>query len=443
MDTTISFHSEIPVKYRPQILIVGAGPGGIAAAVSAARQGAEVLLVESGFLPGGLSTAGGVPVFMPYSDGERILCGGFGAEVIEQLQARAQLYNFRSGRAINGEHLKLIYEDLIDKSGAAILYGCRLCAVLHEAGHVKAAIFASVEGLFAVEAVVYIDGTGDGILASWAGAQYAAGGECGEWMPSTLCSLWAGFDWEKYLEGKAFGHDDDNMLALLDKAFAAGELQQTDYHHTGLTRVSSVAAAGNISHEFDVNPYSIESVSQALIRARKRLVEYEHFYRKYIRGFKQAEIISSGSILGIREGRRIIGDYILNVKDFEARATFPDEIGRYNFSADIHPSRPGRKELEEHKRLFRATRMKRGESYGIPYRILLPATLKNVLTCGRCVSTDRHLYASIRVIPGCYITGQAAGIAAAIATAVGCEPRQINIDSLRSRLSALGVYMQG
>ena len=443
MAATISFHSEIPVKYRPQVLVVGAGPGGIAAAVSAARQGAEVLLLESRFLPGGLSTAGRVPILMPFSDGERILCGGFGAEVIKRLQARAQLYGFESGGALNAEHLKLIYEDLLGESGAVVLYGCRLCAVEHEAGHVKAAVFASVEGLFAVEAAVYIDGTGDGILASWAGAEYAAGGENGEWMPSTLCSLWAGFDWKKYLEGKAFGHDDDNMLALLDKAFAAGELQQTDYHHTGLTRISTVAAAGNVSHEFDVNPYSVESVSQALIRARKRLVEYERFYRKHIKGFEHAEIIGSGSMLGIREGRRIIGDYVLNVKDFEARATFPDEIGRYNFSADIHPPRPGRKELEEHKRLFQATKMKRGESYGVPYRILLPAALNNVLICGRCVSTDRHLYASLRVIPGSYITGQAAGIAAAIAAESRCEPRRIDIGSLRSRLSALGVYMRG
>ena len=155
-----------------------------------------------------------------------------------------------------------------------------------------------------------------------------------------------------------------------------------------------------------------------------------------------AQIIDSGSLLGCREGRRILGDYVLTRKDFDARRDFPDEIGRYNFAADIHPSHPGRTAIEEHKKHFHESCMKRGESYGIPYRILLPRNVKNLLTCGRCVSCDRDVFASIRVIPGCYITGQAAGIASAIALENGNDdPRKIHIPDLRSKLMHLGVYM--
>jgi hypothetical protein len=126
--------------------------------------------------------------------------------------------------------------------------------------------------------------------------------------------------------------------------------------------------------------------------------------------------------------------------DFKARRDFPDEIGRYNFPADIHPPRPTRAQVEEHKKLFRGTACGRGESYGIPYRIMLPKNVNNLLTCGRCVSTDRYVHASIRVIPGCWITGQAAGMAAAMAANGGITPREVDTQTLRSNLKKLGAF---
>ena len=439
---TIHFESDIPVRYTPDLTVIGAGPGGIAAAVSAARQGIDTLLLDAHTMPGGMSTAARVPIFMPYSDGIRILCGGFGEEAILRLHDYSSSLGFDSAESIDAEHLKLVYEDMLMESGVHVLYESRLAKVQMDGTRIESIIVTAPDGLFAVKSRIFIDGTGNGTVAAWAGAPFEFGAPDGDVMPSTLCSLWTGFDWTTYQKGGLHNHGEKAMLDLLEQAFNSGELSQRDFHNTGIFRISQYTAAANISHEFNVNPSSAESITAALITGRKRLKEYERFYRQYIPGFANAQIIDSGSLLGCREGRRILGDYVLTRKDFDARRDFPDEIGRYNFAADIHPSHQGRTAIEEHKKHFHESCMKRGESYGIPYRILLPRNVKNLLTCGRCVSCDRDVFASIRVIPGCYITGQAAGIASAIALENGNDdPRKIHIPDLRSKLMHLGVYM--
>lgn len=441
MDTIA--HYTIPVKYQVDVCVAGAGPGGIAAAVSAARGGAKVLIFDSHTMPGGMSTAALIPVLMPYSDGVNFLPGGFGREVIDRIQAESTLRNFvNHGALLNAEHLKYIYEDVLTKAGVEILYYSRLVDVIRDGSCVKSAVIAAPSGLFAVDAEIFIDATGDGTLAARAGAAFEMASP-DEIMPSTLCSVWAGFDWEAYRAGKAFSHNEDEMLDKLAAAFHRGELSVEDYHHTGFARISKHAAAANVSHVFGIDPTDEASLTKGLIESRKLLREYEQFYRNHIDGFADAEIVTSGSLLGVRESRRITGDYVLNRDDYLARRDFADEIGRYNFPADIHPPRPGRAELEEHKRIFHNEGYRSGESYGIPYRILLPQTLNNVLTCGRCVSTDRYVHASLRVIPGCWITGQAAGLAAAMAVKNHIAPRAVDVKVLQHQLRKLGVYFHG
>ena len=433
---TILFSQEIPVRHRTGVCVVGAGPGGCAAATVAAEQGADVLLVEGNAMCGGMSTAGRVPVFMSCSDGVRLLCEGYGRRILDALNTAGKRHDFNVGNAIHAEHLKWIYEQFLEESGARLLYYSRLAAVRQENGRVRQAVFAAPGGMFAVEAELFIDATGDGSLAAWAGAPFERGDEQGHVMPSTLCSVWAGFDWDAYRRGGIFSHNDERMPALLEEAFRSGLLPEEDYHHTGLFRISRTCAVGNISHVFDIDATDERSLTDGICRNRKLLARYEEFYRKKIPGFSEAEIIDSGSVLGVRESRRILGDYILKKTDYDARRSFDDEIGRYNFPADLHPARPGKAELLAHKQLFRSSACGKGESYGIPYRILLPRNLDNVLTCGRCVSTDRHVHASLRVIPGAYITGQAAGMAAALCLRRSCTPRQLPGTEIRAALAA-------
>lgn len=436
----ISITRSIPVKYTADLCIVGAGPAGVAAAVTAARRGGHVLLIDGTAMAGGMSTAALVPVFMNCTDGVNFLPAGFGTEVIDRLQALAARRNFERHDTINAEHLKRVYEELLTESGVEVLYYTRMIDAVVESGRIEAILCSAPSGNFAVKAPIFLDATGDGTLAVLAGAPFEFGGENGEVMPSTLCSLWAGVDFAAYRAGGAFSHNDDNMLAKLEEAFRAGELSVPDFHHTGIFRVSNVAAVGNITHVFDINSTDEQSLTHGVIENRRLLAEYEEFYRRRIAGFEQAEIAASGSVLGIRESRRILGDYVLNSDDYAARRDFPDEIGRYNFPADIHPSRPGKEEVIAHKKLFRSFRCGPGESYGIPYRILLPRGVENLLTCGRCVSCDRNVMASIRVIPGCYITGQGAGMAAALAAAAGISPREVDPAGLRAELRKIGAF---
>jgi len=431
---TIRYACDIPVRYRADVCVVGAGPAGCAAATCAAEQGAKVLLTESSAMSGGMSTAARVPMFMPVATGGKLLCEGYGRRILTGLRKMSAEIGFDCGKRINAEHLRFLYEEILESAGVKLLYYTTLAATVTEAGTVRQAVFAAPGGLFAVEAKIFIDASGDGTLAVRSGAAFENGGANGEVMPATLCPVWAGVDLAAYQAGGCFSHNDEKMPALLEEAFRSGELPQEDYHHTGVFSVSPNIMVGNFSHVFDIDATNEESLTAGICKNRKLLRDYEKFYRRHVPGFADAEIVGSGSVLGVRESRRIMGDYQLSREDYRARRHFDDEIGEYNFPADLHPPRPGREEILEHKRIFRKERYAPGETYGIPYRILLPKGLDNVLTCGRCVSADRYVHASIRVIPACYITGQAAGIAAALAADRGAVPRELPVGDIRSRI---------
>jgi hypothetical protein len=169
--------------------------------------------------------------------------------------------------------------------------------------------------------------------------------------------------------------------------------------------------------------------------------EFERYYKEYLDGYEEMELAATGAILGIRESRRIIGDYVMVLDDFINRTNFDDEIGRYAYPVDIHPSDTSVEGFKKFEEEYHNLRYKDGESYGIPYRALTPRGLQNVLVAGRCVSCDRYMQSSIRVMPGCYITGQAAGVAAAMAAEKNTDTRGIDIKELQSRLKAIGAYL--
>jgi hypothetical protein len=198
---------------------------------------------------------------------------------------------------------------------------------------------------------------------------------------------------------------------------------------------------GNIGHAFGVDGTDERSITQALVRERKKVLEYERYYKEYNTGFENMELAATATLLGIRETRRILGDYVMTLEDYKNRAIFADEIGRYNNQVDIHASSADTKEQERVKKLFDSTGYKEGESYGIPYRSLIPRRLENVLVAGRCISTDRYVHGSIRVAPGCFITGQAAGAAGALAAARQTSTRGIDVKELQQRLKNMGAFL--
>lgn len=431
----LSYCRNLKVRSRPDVLVVGGGPAGIAAALAADRQGCSVRLIEAQSSFGGMGTAGMVPAFMQFTDGENFLAGGIGREILESLRDAGGTYP-PDGTSIRKEVLKRVYDDLMVESGVSFTFHAQLVDVELQQDTVHHAICAGQSGLFAIAAKVVIDGTGNGDVAAFAGAPFEKGDDDGHMMPGTLCSLWNNIDWDTVREsGSGTGN------SRIEEAFEDGVFTLEDRHLPGMWRVGETVGGGNIGHTFDVDGTDEQSLTEAYIWGRKSLLEYEEYYKEYLEGFEEMELLSTAPLLGVRETRRIMGDYVLDVDDFRDRATFEDEIGRYSYPVDIHVARPDKESFDKFKKDFSQLRLGQGESYGIPYRILTPRNLQNVLVAGRCVSTDRNMQASIRVMPGCYITGQAAGVAAALAVEGDTSTRGISVGELQTRLRSMGAYL--
>lgn len=432
---TVSFQRALPIKYDVDVFIAGGGPSGAAAAWAARLQGAEVFLAEGHSCFGGMGTAGRVPVFMQVTDGINFLPGGFGRMVVDRL---------RADREIKGAHdieaLKRVYDNILTESKAGFSFYTELVAVETRDRNISHVICSSPSGLFAVRAKVYIDATGNGDLAVWAGADFKKGDENGQMMPGTLCSFWSGIDWKTWRAKRPKGPQPDG--SQLEQAFKDHVFTVEDRHLTGMHELEGGLGGGNIGHTFDVDGTDEVSLTKALLFGRKSMKEFSRYYREYLPGFKDVKLVDTGSLLGIRETRRITGDYVLSLEDYKKRAVFPDEIGRYCYPIDIHPSKTDKASYEKHRLEFdQMFRYQKGESYGIPYRILTPPKFDNLLVAGRCVSTDVKVHASLRVMPGCFITGQAAGTAAGIVCQNGRSVHDVDLSDLLRRLKDLGAYL--
>lgn len=442
---SVSFQRQIPVRHEVDVFVAGGGPAGSAAAVMAARQGRSVFLAEAHSCFGGMGTAGLIPAFMQFGDGVNFLAAGFGEELLDRLIATGGTAQPKDNAARTGAHcigaesLKRVYDDMLTGAKVQFSFHTNMIAVETSGGRVTTAILAAKSGLFAVKAKVFIDATGDGDLAAWAGAPFEKGDAEGNMMPGTLCSLWADIDWDSvppnapWLEANKY----------VEQAFKDGVFTYCDKHVPGIWRVGKHLGGGNIGHTFGVDSTDECSLTKALLWGRKLVLEFERYYKQYHqKHFTNMELAATGSMLGVRESRRIMGDYVLCLNDFKTRATFPDEIGRYAYPVDIHVTRPNDEtEYQRFEQEFKELRYKTGESYGIPYRCLVPRELTNVLVTGRCLSADRFLQGSIRVMPGCFITGQAAGIAAALACGNDNDTRKVAIGELQNRLRAAGAYV--
>ncbi len=431
----VVFERRIPVRHEVDVFVAGGGPAGVAAAIAAARQGARVLLAERNACLGGMGTAGRLPLFMPFTDGVNMLAGGVGAEVQSRLEESGGT-GPGSNVTIRAEVLKRVYDEMVLDANVDFVFETNLIAVEGDGERVNLAVLAAKSGIYAVKARLFLDCTGDGDLAAWAGAPFEKGDDEGRMMAGTLCSLWADVDWEAAYQG---GRPSDE--SRLEDAFRDGVFTHEDRHLPGMFRVGRHTDGGNIGHTFGLDSTDERSITQALLWGRKSLVEYERYYKEYLKGFEQMELVATASQIGARESRRILGDYVLNLDDFRSRAVFPDEIGRYSYPVDIHAAKPDLASYQQYADDFKNLRYGKGESYGIPYRCLVPRQLANVLVAGRCVSTDRYLQSSIRVMPGCFITGQAIGVAAAIAVQRGCDTRGVPVAELQRRLKETGAYL--
>ncbi len=429
---------ELEIIAKADVVVCGGGPAGVAAAVAAARMGRAVVLIEQTGCLGGLGTSGMVPVFCPATDREKVIAAGLCKEVMDETALRMGVEVNYNWFPFDYEVLKVIYDEIVLDAGVKLLLATTLADVVVEDGQVKAVVVATRKGLAAIVGEVFVDGTGDGNVSAWAGAECEIGGPGGELMGPTLCSMFSNVDWAAYRAAETQGMSARSIwLDLVE----SGKAPVQEYHLPGAFKASPTRSGNNVGHCYGVNGLDEESLTEGYVEGRKLVGMYLSFYREHVPGYENAELAWTGSLLGVRETRRVMGDYVLNFDDYKARASFPDEIGRFAYPIDIHSGTTDPSAQKHVETEMRETQLGVGESYGIPYRSLIVKGLSNLLVAGRCMSTDRQVQSSLRVMPGCFVTGQAAGVGAGLAVEKRSPVREINTDKLRELLRHQGAHI--
>lgn len=407
------------------VLVAGGGPGGFAAAIAAARNGADTLLIERyGFL-GGMATMGLVNPFMTFWAGQEQIVEGILQELVDRLTALGA-YGKGSRTAFDPEAYKHVCDLMAVESGVRLLFHTTLTDASAEGQSIASVEIANKSGKSLVEAKVYIDGTGDADLAYLAGAQCEKGrDEDGLTQPVTLNFRVCNVDPDRipsrdernrlYDVAKAEGRLDcprENILMFYTTR--AGEM------HFNQTRVTGIDGT------------SAEDLTRAELEARRQMWQFLEFLRRDMAGFENAEISQSGPQIGIRESRRVIGDHVLTEDEVLEARKFEDGVARGSYDVDIHnPTGAGTV----------IKRLNPGESYDIPYRCLTPLGLDNLLIAGRPISATHEAHSSLRIMPICMAIGQAAGTAAALSARDGVAPRRLDVSLLRSTLRSQGANL--
>lgn len=440
--------AKLPLADAVDVLVLGGGPAGSAAAIAAAREDATTQLIEQyGFL-GGMGTAALVPAWCPFTDREKCIVRGLGLEILEEMKSQMPHIPRDSFDwvPIDAEALKVIYERRVIAAGARILYLTHFVDVEPpDAGVVKSVIIHNKSGLQRIAAKVVVDCTGDADAAVAAGCSFSKGDPAtGECQPCTMCFILAGVD-NRRLQPWLWADEGRNLLLkpAIAAAKAAGDLNIIE-EAANVAYQSASTIGLNFSHVFDVDPTDAAQLSNAMIEGRKLIRHLTDFVRKYLPGCENAYLVHSGVQIGVRESRRIMGDYVLTLEDYLARRSFPDEIARNAYYIDMHLSKRAweRSGGEPRDRDSQAHQYKPGESHGIPYRCLVPRDLRNMLVAGRCISTDRAVQGSTRSMPNCLAMGEAAGCAAAIAAMQHAGAvRYVGVEALRAKLRGYGAYL--
>lgn len=428
---TLSKHAldgKVELESGWDVIVVGGGPAGCTAAIAAAREGAKTLLIEAGGRLGGMGTAGMVPTWSPMNSGRETIYQGLALKIFTASKQGVPHVkpNDMNWVPIDPEGLSMVYDQMVVEAGVKVLFFSRICQVeMAGNGELDAVIVANKRGLTAFRAKVFVDATGDGDVAAWAGADFKRGYDAdGTNQQSTLCFGIGNVNEDDFLrKGDVSSHNQNGPVA---KAAKSGKYPLID-NYANCRIVANGQADFNAGHiELDtLDPWQI---SDAMILGRRKAAAYLQGLKEYRKeGFQNAFIARTAEVLGVRDARRILGDYTLTGDDWRARRDFEDEIGRNCYYIDIHGST---KEPE---------RYKAGESHGIPYRCLTPKGIKNLLTAGRCISTDSEIFGSIRIMPCCMVTGEAAGMAAKHAIdQTGGDVHKIDIQHLRARLQEVG-----
>lgn len=412
----------LPVGETWDVMVCGAGPAGMAAALQAARGGAKTCLVEAQGCLGGIWTAGSLSY---------ILDGRGKDGILTELLARLDRLNARQGFVCDVESTKLVLEQMCGEAGVAVRLHTRVAAaMLGEGNRLSHALTESKSGREAWAARVFVDATGDGDLAARAGCSFAIGQEGdGATQPMSLIALVSGIDPQQC--GHLTKIEKQSRLNLLAEIRRGGV--EPSYDSPGLWHIRDDLYILMANHEYGKSAIDASDLTGATIGARAELHRIVEALRSLGGLWSNLRLVSTGAQIGVREGRRIRGRYEVTVDDVLTGRRHEDAICRVRFSVDVHMPDPKRREtfLKERERYAG-----KAQPYDIPLRALIARDVDGLLMAGRCISGDFLAHASYRVTGNAVAMGQAAGVLAALAAQKDALPQDVPWEEVRKRLDA-------
>ncbi len=443
---SISEEVLLPVVCEADVVIAGAGPGGLGAALFSARAGAKTVLVESYGVPGGMAVTAEVTPFMcsfyknqvldapVYGEWKKAMNRYLPPEIVSEREAQPDGY---AGRAISKEAAALAAEDLLLEAGVKILYHHQVTGVVSDGRKIIALRCHSRGQEVAIKGKCFVDCTGDGDLAALAGCRFTVGNEKRECQPMTLCFKLS------HVETGWKDHSDDMRIFELRKKLntsykAAVERGDIRCPRENVLLFAFELGDDNIVHfnttrVVNVDPVNGLSLSEAEIEGRRQLRDIYFWLKREIPEFRNARLMSMGIQIGVRESRHIEGIAKITEDNFRKSSRFEDAVARCSYSIDIH-SPTGSGTVLEH--------IGEGGFYEIPYGCIVAADCDNLTIGGRPISADAAIHSSFRIMPTAVSIGQAAGLAAAISARTDILPKNIDGKFIREKLIQMGALLQ-
>jgi hypothetical protein len=360
-----------------------------------------------------------VSKWAPFDDQQKVIYRSIPLEILERYKKAAGIApNQYRWVSLYPEVLKRVYDEMLAEAGAKVLFSSTAAHVVTENSRIQALIVANKNGLTPYTADMYIDCTGDADVAYFAGVPFEKGNEDGILQNSSLCFLIAGVHLDKRNGVKLSSDPEDGIWKQMKRD---GKYLHLVEHFIPTVQGHDCvwANAGDIVGLDSTDP---EAVSRAMAYGRDLAEQYLNALKDYLpEVFGDAFIASTAPSMGIRESRRIDGDYRITVADYIARRSFDDEICRNSYWLDCHDDTDQKVEVKQYGP---------GDSHGIPWRCMVPENVDNLLVAGRSISMERMVLASVRVMPNCLGMGAAAGVGAAIASKEKCDVSALDVQKV-------------
>ncbi len=453
---------DLEVIAQASVVVIGGGPAGFIAAIAAARQGADVLLIESSSVLGGNLTLPGLPLLSVLDwDGKPIIAGLM-QEFVDRLIAvggatpHYPCPKHLSVTPLDPEMVRCVSLQMTQEAGVRLLLYTQLAGVIVEGGRVAAVIVENKNGRAAIHGKVFIDASGDADVIARADGHFQKGdAQAGGLQPMTLTFRLGGVVLEKLIAHLEHHPEDLNpignpalrpfpvahlrhyprwaitgLAGLAAQAKAGGDFP-TDLAYVNICTLPREGQVGiNAARVFRVDGTDAWDLTRAEMEGRAKVLQMTRFFQRHVPGFETSVLLDIAPHMGVRETRRIVGLATLTGDDVQNARVFPDAIAQGIYPVDIHSQNSS----PSHFQLLQ-------KPYTIPYRALVSDNLENVLVSGRAISTDRVAFGSIRVMSHCMAIGHAAGVAATLALDTGATPAEINVARLQTELIKQGALI--